>query len=289
MRYALSGQEIQVGRYLSRFSVLPDLCCQAAGGEPGWADDLTIGWLLFYKAADLMDSVQDGDEPDAWWTEQGVGAALATASGLYFSGSLALNRLHDRAETQGVAAEITSVLYNTLLVMSSGQYSDLLHPQPTLAQYWQHAASKSGAFFSLACWSGARLATGELEVLQSYRDYGAHLGILVQVMDDMDDIRLLPEQPHSSYMVKVARSLPIVYALEVSPPELCARIQGCLDSAAQSQEATTELVTMLDQCGAARFVLVEMEKHRSMALQALTRVNPAGEFKLKLAALVQEM
>jgi geranylgeranyl pyrophosphate synthase len=290
MRLALRGSgDGQVGDTLSRFSVLPGLCCQAAGGEPDWADDLTLGWLLFYRAADLMDSVQDGDEPDPWWAEQGAGAALATASGLYFSGSLALNRLQDRGETKSAAAEIASSFYNTFLVMTSGQYGDLLHPQPTLAQYWQYAASKSGAFFSLACWCGARLATGEPEVLQGYQVFGAHLGILIQVMDDMEDIRLLHEKLHSRYIVKVARSLPFVYALEVGPLEFCARLRACLVSAAQSQEAAAELVSLLDQCGAARYVLVEMEKHRSMALQALTRANPAGEFKLKLAALVQEM
>ena len=125
--------------------------------------------------------------------------------------------------------------------------------------------------------------------MQAYQKYGSHLGILIQMMDDMEDIRLLRDKLHSVQTGKVARSLPVIYALEVSPPELCVRLQGFLDSAAQSQDAVAEMVNILDQCGAARYVLVEMEKHRSMAIQALTHANPAREPGFKLAALVHEM
>jgi len=290
MRLALNYQGDTSGtEYLSRWSVLPGLCCQAAGGELEWAEDLTLGWLLFYVAADLMDSIQDGDEPDAWWVEQGAGAALAAASGLYFSGSIALARMHYRVEAKHVAAEIAHQFYDTLLVMTSGQYNDLLQQKPTLDQYWQHAASKSGTFFGLACWAGARLSTSEVQLLQAYRDYGSHLGVLIQVMDDLDDIRLLRERLHPSQVGKVARSLPVVYALEVSPSELSARLQVCLDTATQSQDAVTELVNLLDQCGAARYVQLELEKHRACCLSALDQVSPPIELKEKLVALVHEM
>ena len=68
---------------LSRWVDLPGLCCQAAGGNPEWANDLTAAWILFYSAAHLMDKVQDQDEPDPWWQKLGPGVALSAATGLY--------------------------------------------------------------------------------------------------------------------------------------------------------------------------------------------------------------
>lgn len=290
MRHAFNGEsDIQARGTLSQFSVLPAYCCQAAGGDPDWAEDLTLGWLLFYMAADLMDSVQDGDEPDAWWAEQGAGAALAAASGLYFSGSLLLNRMHDNIETKDAATEIVHNFYRAFLVMTSGQYNDILNRKPTLEQYWQHAESKSGAFFGLACWSGARLASSEISLLEAYKEYGTHLGMLIQVLDDLDDIRLLREKLHPTQLGKITRSLPVVYALEVSPSELRARLESYLDSATQDQDAAAELVKLLDQCGSAMYVQLELEKHRAGCLNALDKANPPTEIKDKLEALVRKI
>ena len=173
--------------------------------------------------------------------------------------------------------------------MTSGQYNDLLQPKPTLEQYWQRALSKSGAFFGLGSWAGARLSTSEGGILQAYRDYGSHLGVLIQVMDDLDDIRLLREQLQPNQAGKVTRSLPVVYALEVSPAELSARLQACLDSATQSQDAAAELVNLLDQCGAARYVQLGLEKQRASCLRALDQASPSRELKEKLVGLVREM
>ncbi|HSF81459.1 MAG TPA: hypothetical protein VLA49_09505, partial [Anaerolineales bacterium] len=88
MRVALfPGRKVKADRYLD-LAGLPALCCQAAGGKPAWADAVTAAWLCFYQAAHLMDSLQDQDEPEPWWTEAGPGVALNVASGLYFSAAL---------------------------------------------------------------------------------------------------------------------------------------------------------------------------------------------------------
>ncbi len=172
MRLALTGKQgsNEKDSKVSRWASLPGLCCQAAGGEAEWADDVTLAWLLFYAAADLMDSVQDQDEPDEWWQEKGPGAALAAASGLYFSGSFALDQLNRKEETAQAAPGVITDFYHTFLTMTSGQYQDLTAEAATLEDYWRQAASKSGAFFQLACLAGARLASSDPAILGAYGD-----------------------------------------------------------------------------------------------------------------------
>jgi len=153
MRRALipdEGKSASTGEESSRWALLPGLCCQAAGGDPQWADDVAAAWLLYYVAADLMDTVEDRDEPDLWWAEMGPGFALNVASGLFFSASQALNHLHIQQETHVAASAITENFNRSFLKMCGGQHTDLVQPEPTLTQYWETVAGKSGTFFTLA-------------------------------------------------------------------------------------------------------------------------------------------
>jgi len=291
MRHALigKGSSAGAGSKASRWARLPDLCCQAAGGEAEWADNVTLAWLLFYAAADLMDSVQDQDEPDEWWRENGPGAALSAASGLYFSGSFALDQLHHREETSQAAPGVITDFYHTFLKMTSGQYQDLTAEAVTLEDYWRQAGSKSGAFFQLACQAGARLAGSSPVILDAYGDYGLHLGLLIQVKDDLDDIRQLHNVVPTGLKAKIKRSLPFVYTLEMNPDPTRERLLACLQNADQKQSAVVELVNLLDECNAALYVMAEMEQQRQSALKGLERASPLPPHKDALVALARDL
>ena len=283
------SDSIAHGQGSSHLSGLPGLCCQAAGGNPGWASDLALAWLLAYSAAQLMDSVKDNDEPDAWWVNKGVGVALSAATGLYFSASLALNAALHHPATQECAAEIAGDFFKTFLVMGSGQYADLTSPSITLPEYWRQAETKSGAFFSLACRAGARLATQEIGTISEYSRFGSHLGLVIQISDDLDDVR--PPQGSGSAGQKkpFARSLPAVFALDVLPHQKAEELRGYLQAAEHSTEAAHAAVSLIDQCGAADYVLIEMERHKGEALKALERANPLPPAGVALAKILQEI
>ena len=291
MRQALSfgrADSDPLGRGYSSLLELPGLCCQAAGGEPDRADDLALAWLLCYAAAHLMDSVQDEDELDAWWKEQGAGFALSAASGLYFSALLALNAVSRHPDTREKAAEVVGDFLRTLIVMGSGQHEDLTRPLLTLEQYWQQAETKSGSFFSLGCRAGARLATNDPAVLSGYTGFGRNFGLLIQITDDLEDVCSPVDCGAPGQKRSFRHSLPVVYALEVLPPEQADRLRRCLQDAPQSLEAAQEAISWVDRSGAADYILVEIERHKGIALSALEQAqprSPAGGF---LAKLVQD-
>jgi len=291
MRLALSGgrsgDALPVEGF-SRLKRLPGLCCQAAGGEPDWADDLALAWLVFYAAAHLIDSVQDADEPQAWWADRGESVALSAFTGLYFSACLALNGLSQNPATRAMGGEIARDFYRTFLVMGSGQHADLTLPSLSLEQYWRQADTKSGVFFSLACRTGARLATADSDRLEAYASYGHHLGLLIQITDDLEDI--YPPEDAGAYGQKrlFARSLPVVYALDVIPAQQAGRLKDCLREAPLSAKAAQEALDLVDRSGAADYVSVVIEQHKIEALQALERADPRSPSGETLAALVAE-
>ena len=273
----------------SRLAALPGLCCQAAGGEEDWADDLTLAWLLYYAAAQLLDSVQDNDEPEACWVGQGASVALSAFSGLYFSASLALNAISQHPATRAHGSEIAEDFYRTFLVMGSGQHADLTRTSLTLDQYWQQAETKSGVFFSLACRAGARLATNESDTIREYAQYGQNLGMLIQITDDLEDV--FPPQRAGTHgqRSQFARSLPVVYALEVFPPHQAERLRLCLQAAPHNVEAAQEAVSLVDQSNAATYVMAEIERYKQEALKALGRANPQPPAGNALTKIIQEI
>ena len=272
---------------LSRLSRLPGLCCQAAGGEAQWANRLTVAWLLFYAAADLMDSVQDQDTPDPWWAEQGPAAALNAASGLYFSASWALNDLYNHDISHNTAADIVNNFYESLMVMSSGQQSELTTPEPTLEQYWQGVESKSGTFFYLACRGGARLATDETGRLENFGQFGHHLGLVIQLLDDLDDVRSPEGTGEPGQKPALARSLPVVYALEVFPTAQRKRLRELLRVAADDTLAAHQAIDLIDQSGAAIYIMAEVERHKALASKSLENTESISPAKEKLLSLLQ--
>ncbi|MCK5315557.1 MAG: polyprenyl synthetase family protein [Anaerolineales bacterium] len=274
---------------LSRLARLPGLCCQAAGGELHWANRLTVAWLLFYAAADLMDSVQDQDVPDPWWDEQGTAAALNAASGLYFSASWALNDLYKHGASQEAALDIANKFYKSLLVMSGGQQSELTNPEPTLEQYWQNAEAKSGVFFSLACRSGARLAIDEVDRLENFAQFGQHLGLVIQLLDDFDEVRSPEGAGVPGQRPELARSLPAVFALEVSPPAQRARLREYLRVATIDPSAAESALDLIDTSGAATYMVAEIERHKAMASSFLENANPAYTAQEELLLLLQSL
>ncbi len=253
--------------------LLPGLCCQAAGGDPLWTDDITSSWYLLYVAAHLMDSVQDQDEPDEWWADSGPGAALSVATGLFFSATQTLNHLMDDQHTRNAAAAIIEDFSKSFLAMSGGQYRDLTQPQPSLEQYWEVSSAKSGVFFALACRSGARLATQETHLLDAYGSFGQQIGALVQIRDDLQD--LIPPQTSElhGWRRKLSRSLATVYALEVLQPTQRERLQECLAAVPFDMQAVENALHLIDQSGAALYLLVEMERHRSQGLAVLEQTS----------------
>jgi geranylgeranyl diphosphate synthase type I len=291
-RLALSSERQEgeaASRPSSRWALLPGLCCQAAGGDPHWADDIAAAWLMFYLAADLMDSVEDQDEPDAWWARYGFAAAINAATGLFFAASRSLHRLYLREEISPCAGEMIEDFHTSFIRMCGGQYQDMTISEPSLEQYWKIAESKSGTFFSLACRSGARLAIADKNKLDNFGFFGNHLGVLIQVLDDLDDLHglsaaSLPEKGNGIF-----HSLPVVYALDVSPKPTHKRLKECLHEASHDPQASLEAYKIIENSGVVLYIMTEIEHHKKKAHECLGLANPRSPAGEQLVELINRM
>lgn len=273
----------------SLWALLPGISCEAAGGEAPLADPVAAAWLLFYAAAHLMDSLEDQDDPDPWWAELGAGSAINVATGLYFSACLALQELNALALGSQAVQEITQLVLQPFLVMCSGQYQDLLHPPRNLEEYWQIASAKSGAFFGMACRAGARLATAAPETIQGLGRYGLHFGLLLQVLDDLQDFKELSQSQRLANPRSLSRSLPAVYLREVGSAEVKDRFDALLPQAHASPEAVAELTEIIENNGGVLYLMVELDKHYDLALTGLEAAGLRPSSREALVSLLNKL
>jgi geranylgeranyl pyrophosphate synthase len=269
--------------------LLPGLCCHAAGGDPRDADEFSAAWLLYYLAAHIMDHVEDQDAPEEWWQGSSPGVAINVASGLYFTASLLLAGLHEKEQTRGFAGELIREFYNGFLVMCSGQGRELTQPEPSLAQYWEDTQARSGVFFSMACRLGARLALAEGEKLHHYGEFGRQVGILIQILDDLEEYQRssgkLIRQPYKV----LRRSLPVIYALDVLPSQDAARLRQSLQDALQDDLAAEQAYRIIEESGVVVYLLAEIDRHSALARESLDKASPLPQAAREIYSLLDQI
>jgi hypothetical protein len=267
---------------------LPDLCCRAAGGNGSLTTtEVAAAWACLQAAAHALDKVEDREPLEDWLQGLQIGQVINASNGLVFTASLLLGGLLTREKTSRAGSAICQDFYRILLEMGSGQHQDLSIPEPTVEQWMAIAGAKSGAFFGLACRSGARLGSQEAARIEIFGRFGYSLGILLQLRDDITDIG--PALIEGKRPEDLNRSLAVAYAREMLSEADKKRLSRAIQALQTEAVEIDALVSLLDQCGAGLFLRAEIERKRREGLEALRRaepVQPAGE---KLANILTEL
>jgi geranylgeranyl pyrophosphate synthase len=272
-----------------RWALLPGLCCQASGGDPVLTTEVSAAWLLLYVAAHLVDSVEDGDLNEEIMTVGGSGSAINIANGYFLSAVLILNDLAAKDRFKRNAQQICADFLNTILVMTSGQHLDINLPRLSLEQWWQVAEAKTGSFFSLACRSGAQFGTDDSLKIEAFSDYGFHLGLMLQIHDDIEDLKLLMAEEISEIPASINRSLAFTYAVEVLPDREKSRLQELIERKSHESASVDEVIGLLNQSGAGLYLLAEMKRHYELAVKSLEKAAPSSSAGEKLLAFIREL
>jgi geranylgeranyl diphosphate synthase type I len=247
-------------------STLPRLACEASGGDLFIAAPVAAAWQLVRIAAKLFDDVEDGQ------MNGDPAGSINLATGLLFMASLALGELPAR----GVALErvnaLNQALNRAMLWACAGQHTDLAAARTGPAgmdpdAWLETARAKSGELLAWAAWAGALVAGADRRTLACYREYGCHLGVLLQVADDFHDVWY---PTGGSDLAAGQPTLPVCYALSVVQGAERARLAALLDRAAQGDEvAEAQAREWLIDLGAQAYLLVVARAQYRQALAAL--------------------
>lgn len=263
-------------------------CARAAGGSAHSAVPAAVAVELVHDFSLLHDDIMDGDttrrhRPTAW-TAFGLPRALLTGDALLV---LALDLLNS-----GPSGE---ALRSAVLELCAGQSSDLAFEdrgEVGLPESLKMAEQKTGALFGVSCQLGALSAADGPPVAGLYREFGRHLGIAFQLIDDVLGIwgrESVTGKPVHSDLRSRKKSLPVVAALssDTAAGQELAAMYARTD--APSDRELGIAADLVEAAGGRTWAEAAAARHRCTALNLLTEADPHPSAEADLHALAESM
>jgi geranylgeranyl diphosphate synthase, type I len=245
----------------------------AVGGDCADAVPEAVAVELVHDFSLLHDDVMDGDltrrHRPAAWSLFGVGEAVLAGDMLV---SLACDLL---AERPGL-----KILTTAVLELCTGQSADMTFEKRVavgVEECVAMTAGKTGALLACACELGALAGGGDARQCRAMAEFGHHLGLAFQLVDDLLGIwgdPIVTGKPAGSDLANRKKSLPVVAALASGTPsgdrlaELY-QAEGTLD-----QEAVACAAGLIDEAGGRSWARAEADRRQCAALAALEGAGP---------------
>lgn len=271
--------------------------CRAAGGDPERVFPAACGTEYGHIASLIHDDIMDGDEArrgqPTVHVKFDLGAAILTGDLLIFQTFLCYT---DCAE-HGVEAErvlkAIRALSRTCIEMCQGQALEAAvagRLETTEEAYLEVIRLKTASFCSTAAQIGARLGGANEDAIIALTNYGHHLGMAFQVVDDLlcyagDGGKL--GKPAVSDVRNRRVTLPVIYAMQSRDRAVTGRIRDIFDrDGALAADAHAELIHLFNATRALDRTRNLAFRHTMKARQQLDRL-PYSEARERLRALAE--
>lgn len=271
------------------------LCCQAAGGE--WPQCLPMACAveLIHNFTLIHDDIEDQSDTRRGritiWKRWGVAQAINTGDAVLILSHLSCQRLRRSGVATSTVLDVQRALDEACLRLTVGQYQDLAFEDLediSEATYLEMVEGKTAALIAAGTQSGALVAEADAACVESYREFGHHLGLSFQIQDDILGIWGTPEitgKPAGDDLRLRKKSLPILYGMHSSNE--FTSLWADPDPGEAELRAMTET---LERIGALSYAQDMAQTHMDMALASLDAARPtqpaAGELqRLSLSLL----
>lgn len=255
------------------------LSAMAVGAAPETAVPGAVAVELVHDFSLLHDDVIDADplrrHRPAVWAQYGTPAAVLTGDALLISALAVLS-----ADSTPHAGPATRELSRMLEDLLRGQSQDVAFekmPRVRADEYLEMAEGKTGALMGCACALGALLAGASERRSAGLRDFGRHLGIAFQCVDDLLGIWGATQRSGKPVGADVAarkKSLPVVVALADEGPA-GRRLAALYDRPEPLTGTDVALATeLIEQAGGREATELEAERQVGTAMRALAHAEP---------------
>jgi len=184
--------------------------------------------------------------------------------------------------------ELLNHMADTTNVIAEGEVSQLVragNPSVTEAQYLEVIERKTAALFAAACKGPAILKGHPVEVQEAMENYGRHLGIAFQMIDDVLDYTGDPETTGKQVgddLNEGKPTLPLIYTMSAGSDDDSTLIKSALSN--KSSEQLDEVIAAVKRSGGIDYTQDQAQMHRQYALSSLNHL-PDSSATSALAAL----
>ncbi|SMF95099.1 octaprenyl-diphosphate synthase [Methylomagnum ishizawai] len=282
----------QIGHYIinsggKRLRPMLLLLAAKALGYPGQQHITLAAVIEFIHTATLLhDDVVD---------ESTLRRGQDTANALWGNSASVLvgDYLYSRSFELMVRAQnlrVMDILSQTTTSIAEGEVLQLLNcnnPATTEQKYLAVIARKTAILFSAAAQLAAVLNASPEPIETALRDYGLHLGIAFQLIDDALDYRANPEELGKNLGDDLADgkpTLPLIYAIEHGTAAQSAVLRHAIENG--DREAFREVYKIIESTDAIAYTSLRAKEEANIAITSLS-VLPASEYKEALESLAR--
>jgi len=185
---------------------------------------------------------------------------------------------------------VMKVLANTTNQLSEGEVMQLLNqqnPDISEANYREVIRRKTAQLFSAAAEIGALISTTDCELHKAMANFGLHLGMAYQMIDDLLDYTASTKQLGKNIGDDLAEgkiTLPLIHALHHAKPKQATLIRSAIEHG--SLENLDAILQAIEETNARDYTLRCAKYHASLALDLLNHL-PASPFCDSLTQLTE--
>jgi geranylgeranyl pyrophosphate synthase len=246
---------------------LPVLACEAVDGDPILLPAIATAIACLQTALVLVDDILDED-PRGVYHQLGYGVTANLAQAFQIS---AFHVIIDTPMGDVLGSKIIAELASSGLATSFGQQLDHKN-QGNEIDYWQVVRAKNAPLFGSALCMGAMLGETNTAEISRMRQFGALLGELSQIYDDIKDAFQMPANPDWAHP---RNNLLVLYALsaQYSDRSLFANLLNSIEDPPNLRKAQQFLITS----GAVAYAVYHASKRSQEArnlIDSLSIKNP---------------
>jgi len=159
----------------------------------------------------------------------------------------------------------------------------------TLEDYVKLAGLKTGALFGAAAASGAIVGGGRPKVVKDVFEFGRHLGIEFQMVDDILDLTGSTDmmgKPMLKDLQNNASNVVVIHAITHADPRTNNVLRSAMARSVYGLSDIEELLGIFDDLGSVEYAAELAKKHAAMA-RARLRVLPKGHPRRTLEMITE--
>ena len=270
------------------------LSAQAAGGDPVLALPAAVAVELVHNFSLLHDDVMDNDverrhRPTAW-TVFGVPAAILAGDAL-LTLAIEIARRDSRPDLFGDVVACLNEAVQQLIVGQSDDVDFERRTDVSLPECLAMAAGKTGALMRCASSIGAIAVGADAATVAALAEFGDHLGLAFQLVDDLLGIWGSPAvtgKPALADLRARKKSMPVVAALN-SGTDAGNRLAELYFAPVQPDRVDDEasviaMADLVDRAGGREWAEAEADRHVEQAEKCLAALAAPGNVTEALRA-----